>query len=152
MRRSVLAIRLRPYQLGDLWQLNGRLIAAARTTPYWEYRISPHDSLTMLIGGEIEGCLGCAYNGTTVELWSAPSRELVRSHSMEYARTVKRMVSRCGNHGLDVTVHADQRDARSVRWLEWLGFKDSGERSEWGDLKIVIMRLSRAEVGERSGH
>ena len=147
-----MAIKLRPYRLGDLWKLNGRLIEGARTTPFWEYRISVPDSITMIVDGEIEACLGCAYNGPTVELWSAPSRRLIEFHQREYSKTVKEMVRRFDRAGLDVTVHANQGDKGTLRWLRWLGFRDSGERREWGDLEIVVMRFTRVEVGEKSGH
>lgn len=153
MPRSVLAIKLRGYRLGDLWQLNGRLIKSARTTPFWEYQISVPDSVTMIVDGKIEACLGCAYNGggTTVELWSAPSRRLIESRPREYSRTVKKILTRFSKAGLIVTVHADPEDEGTLKWLRWLGLRDSGERREWGDLEIMVMRLNTVEVGGQGG-
>ena len=140
-------ISLRAYQMGDLWQLNGRLIPTAQTTPYWEYKISPEDSITMLVDGQIEACAGCAYNNGAMELWSAPSKKMVSKHRKEYALRLRKMVDKLRCCHQDVTVHADTSDKKTLRWLRWLGFEDRREIVRWGDLEITVMRISPVKVG-----
>ena len=136
-----MAIKVRPYKVGDLWKLNGRLIKGSRNTRFWEYKISKDNSMSMLVGGEIEACLGCAYNGPTVELWSAPSRRLLRLHLREYCTLVKKMLKPLKERLIPVTVHADTSDTHTLRWLGWLGFEDKGERCSWDGTEISILRF-----------
>ena len=137
-------LHYRQYETGDLWLLRGRLIPSAEDTYLYEEWLQKGYALTFMKNRQVEACLGLAPLDDGIELWSAPSVRLVETHLLEYCRLVRNLIAATDTHRGDLVVHLFEDDAKTERWLEWLGFEDHGVRKD-GGIKMLHMTDEEGE-------
>ncbi len=143
-----MSVIVKAYTPGDLNQLAGRLIPSAKNTPLYESKLDFNQSISMFVDGRIEACCGCvSFYDEEVELWSAPSKKMIREHKKFYASYIRNLVEELRSGGMLLTVHVESSDKATKRWLEFLGLKDSGRKIQADSMEVTIMEIQPVKVG-----